>query len=188
MKLNLVAYGTNLPSDETGLTSTVDRIVDTVCCTAGFTLRQVSRRFRTPAWPAGSGPDFINGVLAVESKLPPREVLAQLHGIESRLGRTRTTRWEPRVCDLDLVAVENTVLPDAATVQRWMEMDDDRARTEIPDDLILPHPRMHRRGFVLVPLCDIAPDWIHPILQRSAAQLVSDCNPELIAEIHPLDP
>lgn len=183
MTPNLIAYGSNVPSDEYGLRSTIDRMINIVSCTPGLTVRQQSRRFRTPAWPAGSGPDFINGALVVDSDLAPVDVLSLLHDIEARMGRTRKQRWEPRTCDLDLIASGNRVLPGPREVTRWMDMNDTAAQAEVPDGLVLPHPRMHRRGFVLVPLCDIAPDWRHPVLDRTVAEMMADLPPEAIAEV-----
>lgn len=182
----MVAYGANLPSDETGLSSTVDRIIHEVVQLANVTLRQQSRRFRTPAWPPGSGPDFINGVLALDTDLAPEELLEKLHGIEAKLGRERRKRWEARVCDLDLIAFGGKVSPDAHTVSHWMELDDAQVRQRVPEALILPHPRMHLRAFVLVPFCEILPDWQHPILGRTAAELLSSVAPEDRAKVVPV--
>ena len=79
-------------------------------------------------------------------------------------------RWAPRVCDLDLIAVGDLVLPDRATLARWMALDLGQAQTVAPPRLVLPHPRMHERGFVLAPLADIAPGWRHPATGRPVAQ------------------
>jgi 2-amino-4-hydroxy-6-hydroxymethyldihydropteridine diphosphokinase len=63
------------------------------------------------------------------------------------------------------------VLPDAATYQRWRDLPMAQQRSEAPDQLILPHPRLHERAFVLVPLCDVAPDWVHPVSGLSVAEM-----------------
>ena len=110
-----------------------------------------------PDDPAESYPEFLNGVALLRTGLPPEEILAGLHRIEARLGRDRTTetaRWRPRLIDLDLIAVEGLVL--------------DR------EDLRLPHPEMHKREFVLAPFCEVWPDWRHPVLDRSAAELLRE--------------
>ena len=96
-------------------------------------------------------------MVLLRTGLPPEEILAGLHRIEARLGRDRTTetaRWRPRLIDLDLIAVEDLVL--------------DR------EDLRLPHPEMHKREFVLAPFCEVWPDWRHPLLDRSAAELLRE--------------
>lgn len=108
-----------------------------------------------PDDPAQSYPEFLNGAALLLTSLPPPAILAGLHRIEAKLGRDRsaeTARWRPRLIDLDLVALDDLVSDDAA--------------------LRLPHPEMHKRDFVLVPFCEVWPDWRHPVLGRSAAELL----------------
>ncbi len=138
--------------------------------TAGA-ISAVSRYFSTPAFPPGSGPDFVNAAFAWHTDLAPAEMLAALHAVEAGLGRVRGTRWGARTLDLDLIAVGQTVAPDRQTVQHWIDLPLRAQQSRAPADLILPHPRAQERAFVLVPLCDIAPDWRHPILNRSAAEM-----------------
>jgi 2-amino-4-hydroxy-6-hydroxymethyldihydropteridine diphosphokinase len=94
--------------------------------------------------------------------LPPAALLTRLHAIEARFGRVRGERNAARSLDLDLLAY-GEITSNAA------------------GPLILPHPRMHQRAFVLAPLCDIAPAWRHPGLHRSAAQLLAALAPEQTA-------
>ena len=70
-----------------------------------------------------------------------------------------------------------TVLPDAATARQWMALDLGRAQTLVPPRLILPHPRLQERAFVLVPLVDVAPDWRHPLTGRSVAEMLASLPP-----------
>ncbi|MFK7945824.1 MAG: 2-amino-4-hydroxy-6-hydroxymethyldihydropteridine diphosphokinase [Paracoccaceae bacterium] len=183
MTICLVAYGCNLESDDYDLASTIDRVLDVMSRTPGLRLRQTSQRYRTPAWPEGSGPDFLNGAISIETSFAPEDVLSLLHDIEAQLGRTRDQRWGPRTCDLDLIAVEQTILPDVTALRHWVDMDDVSARAEVPSELILPHPRMHRRAFVLVPLGDIAPDWRHPLLGRTVTEMISALPPGSLADV-----
>lgn len=136
-------------------------------------LRRVSRPWRSPAWPAGSGPDFVNAVAFVAGPADPRAMLARLHAIEARAGRVRAHRWGPRVLDLDLLASAGRVHPDPWTWRRWADLPPQAQARETPDRLILPHPRMAERGFVLAPLAEIAPGWRHPVLGRSAVDLLA---------------
>ena len=123
----------------------------------------------------------------LETTLDPESVLAILHGAEAALGRARPARWAPRVCDLDLIAIEDTVLPDRVTLERWMTIDLGQAQTVAPPRLILPHPRMHERGFVLAPLADVAPDWRHPVTGQTVAEMLASLPEAELAEIQPLE-
>lgn len=135
---------------------------------AGFPVLAQSRFWQTPCFPVGAGPDFVNACaqLAVDPLMTdgPQAVLAALHQVEARFGRTRAARWSSRTLDLDLLAIGDRVLPDAATQDAWRMLAPDLQMTRTPDRLILPHPRLQDRAFVLVPLAEIAPDWRHPRL------------------------
>jgi 2-amino-4-hydroxy-6-hydroxymethyldihydropteridine diphosphokinase len=171
----LIAIGGNLPKGESDLASTLSAALNMLNDVAGVRITRQSRWYQTPAWPPGpgSGPDFLNGAAVLETCLGPQEILLHLHEVEASLGRTRRERWEARVCDLDLLACGDAVLPDMDTVKYWMETGGTPG-TAAPDQLILPHPRLHERAFVLVPTCDVAPGWVHPVLQRSAEALLAD--------------
>lgn len=181
-----VALGANLPRTDTDPRETVAAAVDLLDAERGVAVVRVAPWIRSPAEPPGSGPDFVNGVVEVNSALSPQEMLSRLHAIERALGRERPARWAPRVCDLDLIAAGRCVLPDRATVARWMALSPEEAAREAPGTLILPHPRMHERAFVLVPLAEIAPAWRHPILGRTAAELRDDLPREKLEAIRTL--
>jgi 2-amino-4-hydroxy-6-hydroxymethyldihydropteridine diphosphokinase len=102
--------------------------------------------------PEGS-PPFLNGAAALATSLQPRELLACLLEIERRLGRERHRKWAPRTIDLDLLLYDDVVLRS--------------------DELTIPHPLMHERDFVLLPLAEIAADVVHPILHLSIRDLAT---------------
>jgi 2-amino-4-hydroxy-6-hydroxymethyldihydropteridine diphosphokinase len=146
----------------------------------------ISRLYRTPAFPAGSGPDFVNAAMALRSDKRPAEILAILHDIEAAHGRERKTRWGARTLDLDLIAAGNQVLPDRQVFEHWLSLDPERQKIEAPDRLILPHPRMQDRAFVLVPLAEVAPDWRHPVLGLTVAEMLADLPQTARAEVMPI--
>ena len=168
----LVAAGSNLKSAYGNALETVALGLDQL---AGEGLDSVarSRMFRTPAFPAGSGPDFVNAAACFETTLSPQEVLAALHRVEKRLGRTRDTRWEARILDLDWLAYDDLILPDRETYQTWATLPPAEQMAQAPDRLILPHPRLSERAFVLVPLLDVAADWVHPVSGLTIREMVA---------------
>ena len=136
----------------------------------GLTLVGRSRWYRSAPVPPSDQPWFVNAVAAVVADRAPLAILELLLAIERRFGRVRGERWAPRPIDLDLLAVGGTVVAAAETGGR----------------LVLPHPRLHERAFVLVPLADIAPGWQHPVLRRDAAALLVALPPAVRIEVHPL--
>lgn len=182
----LVALGGNMPVAGRAPASTLRRALNLLEAVPGIAVARVSRLYRTPAWPPGSGPDFVNAAAVLETELPPVGLLGALHAVEARLGRTRSARWEPRVCDLDLLGMEDAVMPDAETVKRWMALPPNAAASAAPEELILPHPRLHERAFVLVPLDEVAPAWRHPLLGRTAMELAAALPPGALGHVVPL--
>ncbi|MEL6127321.1 MAG: 2-amino-4-hydroxy-6-hydroxymethyldihydropteridine diphosphokinase [Pseudomonadota bacterium] len=170
----LVSFGANLPSHLGSAEDTLKAGL-TLLEQSGFRPIACSALYRTPAFPAGSGPEFVNGACSFETSVSPKEILYSLQRIEAELGRERRERWGPRACDFDLLAVGDMVLPDAGTARHWAALGPDLAsRTDAPDELVLPHPRMTERSFVLVPLMDVAPDWRHPLTGRTVREHHAD--------------
>jgi 2-amino-4-hydroxy-6-hydroxymethyldihydropteridine diphosphokinase len=183
--MHLVALGANLPS-LTVARETLGAALEALAA-RGLACARRSGWYRTPAFPPGSGPDYLNAAAGFEAALAPAEVLAALHAVEADLGRSRGRRWEPRVCDLDLLASGAAVLPDRATAAAWMALPPERQAVEAPETLVLPHPRLHERGFVLAPLAEVAPDWVHPLLGLSVRQMLAALPPGALAGIAKLE-
>ena len=126
--------------------------------TEGVSLQVISRPYLTQPQEKVDQPDFINLVAGVSCSLSPQRLLEELLRIESLLGRERRERFGPRTIDLDLLIMDNLVL-DTPT-------------------LTLPHPRMHLRRFVLVPLCELEPGLRHPILGKTVEELLRELGEE----------
>jgi 2-amino-4-hydroxy-6-hydroxymethyldihydropteridine diphosphokinase len=146
----VVALGGNLPGGYPSIADLLDAALARVA-QADLTLLLRSRWWRSAAWPDPSGPPFLNGVALFATDLEPHGLLERLRQVEREFGRADGPRNAPRTLDLDLVAL------GPALVQT--------------QDLQLPHPRAAERLFVMGPLAEIAPDWIHPQLAQTAAQL-----------------
>lgn len=155
-----IALGANLPSADYGSPRATLEAALSLLAGEGISILQRSSWWQSGPQPVSEQPDFINGVIEVETALSPADLLAVLHRVESTCGRVRQQRWEARVLDLDLIDFRGQVQAGQRTG---------------PD---LPHPRLSERLFVLLPLQEIAPDWRHPV---TGAALT-----ELIAAVHPI--
>jgi 2-amino-4-hydroxy-6-hydroxymethyldihydropteridine diphosphokinase len=157
----LIAIGANLPRPD-GATplQTCRHAAVMLDRLRGARLAALSRWYVSAPVPPSGQPPYVNGVarLAFREPIDPGALLGQLFDIEAGCGRQRSVANAARTLDLDLIALET---PEGPVVR------------SAPDP-ILPHPRAHLRAFVLAPIVDVAPTWRHPILGRSAADLLSD--------------
>lgn len=181
----IIGLGANLPSDfgtpENTLRYALMQLED-----EGIRVQSVSRFYATPCFPVGAGPDYVNAAAVLASRLTAQELIAKLHSIESQAGRERLTRWGQRVLDLDLLAYGDEIAPDMEGFLRWQKLPLEQQSRLAPEQLILPHPRLQDRAFVLVPMADIAPNWRHPVLGRTVRQLLDELDAKETAQIKPI--
>jgi 2-amino-4-hydroxy-6-hydroxymethyldihydropteridine diphosphokinase len=147
-----IGLGANLPGPDGPPRATLEAAL-VALDRAGLRIVRRSRWYESAPVPISDQPWYVNGVVEVETDLEPAALLARLHEIEAAFGRTRTIRNEARPLDLDLLAYGDWVLSDE------------------PGPLI-PHPRLHERAFVLLPLAELAPDWRHPALGEGIQALI----------------
>ncbi len=187
LSFGIVSLGANLPSAAGDAARTLCDVLAILHGEPDISIAAISRIWRTPAFPPGSGPEYANAAAAIRTSLAAQDLLDRLHGIEARFGRDRSSgRWSARVLDLDLIALDDLILPDTATLRHWMDLPSDRQRVLAPDRLILPHPRMGDRGFVLAPLSEIAPGWRHPLTGKPVSRMLAELGPDALEGVTPL--
>jgi 2-amino-4-hydroxy-6-hydroxymethyldihydropteridine diphosphokinase len=157
----LIAIGANLPGpDGAPPLATCEAAVRALSELPGLRLDAVSRWYETEPVPPSGQPNYVNGVarLTHTAAVDPAELLSMLQAIEARFGRRRAEVNAARTLDLDLIDMDGLV-------------------RNAPDP-ILPHPRAHLRAFVLLPLLDVAPDWMHPVTGQTGRALLAEVGQE----------
>jgi len=115
-----------------------------------------SKNYETLSWPNKKNPKFLNTVLKIKTQLSPKDLMKKCLHIEKELGRIRNKKNEPRTCDIDIIDYDKKIIKNTKN-----------------QALITPHPKMHKRNFVLLPLFEITKTWIHPIKKVSIKELVN---------------
>ena len=165
-----VAIGSNLPAEGYASSlATCRACVDRLKREPDLRVVAQSSWYESEPVPVSEQPWFINGVFEVETPLSPGVLMARLHAVEAEFGRRRAIRNEARPLDLDLIDYDGQVISDS----------------QAAGGLVLPHPRMHQRSFVLLPLRDLVSRnggdgtlWLHPTLGQSLAELIDDLPPQ----------
>ena len=161
--LILIGIGANLPSSGHGEPrDTCEAALDAMAGT-GIDIVGRSRWYRSAPVPKSPQPWYVNGVARADTALTPAPLMAALRAIEADFGRTREELNEARILDLDILAHGETVSGGA-------------------DGVILPHPRLHERAFVLLPMRELAPDWRHPATGRGIDGLIAALAKDQVAE------
>lgn len=181
-KLCWLSLGSNLPHDGMQPAEVLEAAIIALKG-AGFDALKSSDFYQTEPVPKSDQPDFVNCVVTGKTDHTAHEVLDICQSVEKSFGRDRTTRWGARTLDIDIIDYGHRVYPSA---DMWHTVADNaRAETRMPE-LVLPHPFMHKRAFVLQPLCDLAPDWQHPVYQRTAVDLLSEQSADDRAGVVPI--
>lgn len=125
-------------------------------------IKGISSVYKTAPWGIANQPEFYNQVISIETLKGPVELIKTIQSIEKNMGRKREEKWGPRIIDIDILFYEDKII-----------------NTE---DLIIPHPGIPVRRFTLEPLNELAPDFIHPILGKTIAHILSECEDSLAVE------
>ncbi len=138
--------GSNLPSVNGDRKYNIKKAIQNLRA-LDMNLIEISSFYETPSYPNKSDPKFINICVKLESNLKPKNFLEKIKQIEIKLGRIRLKKNEPRTCDIDIIDYMGEIIKHK--------------------DLVIPHPKMHLRNFVIYPLKEIEPNWVHPIFMKN---------------------
>jgi 2-amino-4-hydroxy-6-hydroxymethyldihydropteridine diphosphokinase len=149
MAIVYIGIGSNVGNRESNCRMAIERLNE-----KGIEVKKTSSMYETEPWGFKDQPKFINMVIEAETRLEPERLLIVLKDIEKEMGRKETVKWGPRIIDLDILFYNDKIINQ--------------------DELQIPHPYLHKRDFVLVPLSEIAPNKTHPILKKTIKELMEE--------------
>ena len=149
MAIISIGIGSNLGDKEGNCKTAIERLSKN-----GIAVKKISSPYRTKPWGVEDQPDFVNMAVKAETNINPSELLPILKTIEKEMGRQDGVRWGPRLIDLDLLFYDDLVFSC--------------------DELAIPHPLLHEREFVLLPMTEIAAEFVHPVLKATIKQLAGN--------------
>jgi 2-amino-4-hydroxy-6-hydroxymethyldihydropteridine diphosphokinase len=149
MAIIYIGIGSNLGDKEGNCKTAIERLSKN-----GIAVKKISSPYRTKPWGVEDQPDFVNMAVKAETNVNPSELLTILKTIEKEMGRQDGVRWGPRLIDLDLLFYDDLVFSC--------------------DELAIPHPLLHEREFVLLPMTEIAAEFVHPVLKATIKQLAGN--------------
>ena len=154
-QVNLVylALGSNLGDKKNNLNKCIDLIKK-----EEIFIKKRSKFYSTKSWPNENFPNFINAIILIETKFSITELFLKIKKIEKKLGRTKSKRNHPRVCDIDIIDYNGEII--------YKKLDNHK--------LNIPHKSMHNRNFVLFPLYELDKDWVHPKFNKNIVILMSN--------------
>ena len=159
----LIAVGSNLCTETYG-SPLKNCLKSVILLRKNFFVNKVSKFYKTEPIPKSNQPWYVNAAVEIKTNLKPKDIIEKLLFIENHFGRIRKKKNEPRVIDLDLLCYGNLKINNS--------------------NLIIPHPRLHIRKFVIKPICDINPLWEHPILKKTAINLLKSLANQKIFNIN----
>jgi dihydroneopterin aldolase/2-amino-4-hydroxy-6-hydroxymethyldihydropteridine diphosphokinase len=145
-----LSLGSNI-GDKSGA---IDHAIDMIAKISGTSIVAKSSVYKTAPWGNIYQDEFLNLVIGINTQLEPKDLLEELLAIEHKMGRVRKGKNSPRIIDIDILFFGSLIINQP--------------------NLVIPHPRMHLRNFVLIPMNEIAPELVHPVLKKSIKELCTD--------------
>lgn len=146
MDETILLLGSNLGDTKKHISAAIELISKKIA-----KVKLVSCLYQTAAWGKTDQPDFINQAVVLDTNIEPKKLLQNILVIEKKLGRHRSEKWGSRIIDIDILFLGNQIIRQ--------------------EDLTIPHPFLHKRRFTLMPLLEVRPDFVHPVLKETMTQL-----------------